>query len=153
MNFSDLNRVISKEVVPFELKIGTLGIESQYHSVVVKELLLRLNSSTTKLFLQELQELWIFLWWDWDLSRSPGISRACLTLSLLLINVLEERSCVPITIINADGSSADSEIEANSEVSGLEWHLASVLLEHHLSFQEWSLHSTTVHFFWFGNDN
>ena len=89
MNFSDLNRVISKEVVPFELKIGTLGIESQYHSVVVKELLLRLNSSTTKFFLQELKKLWVLLWWDGFLISSPAVLWAILSFSLVLLDVLK----------------------------------------------------------------
>ena len=69
MNFSDLNSVVSKEVVPLKLKVTTESVESQYLSIIVKELFLRLNSTTTKFFLQELKELWVLLWWDGFLIR------------------------------------------------------------------------------------
>lgn len=90
MNFSDLNCVVSKEVMPLELEVSTSGVESQYHSVIVKELFLRLNSSTTKLLLQELEELWVLLWWNGFLIRGPAVLWTGLSFSLVLLNVLLE---------------------------------------------------------------
>jgi len=48
MNFSDFDSVVSKEIVPNELKILRFDKESQNFSIVVKELLLRWNSTTAK---------------------------------------------------------------------------------------------------------
>lgn len=75
MNLSDLTSVISKEVMPdiWESFFSSLCEESQHLSVVVQELLLGGNSSSTKLLLEELKELLIFLWWDWDLGSDEGI--------------------------------------------------------------------------------
>lgn len=66
---------------------------------------------------------------------------------------LEESPRVFVSIIDANGSATESDIKANSEVGWLEWHLASVLLEDHLSLQEGSLHCSTVDFLWFGDQN
>lgn len=55
VNLSDLDRVVSKEVVPLELEVTTAGVESEHHPVIVQELLLRLNSSTSEFLLQEFQ--------------------------------------------------------------------------------------------------
>ena len=90
MNFSNLHSVVSKEVMPLELEVTTSGVESQYHSVIVKELLLRLNASTTKLLLQELKELWVLLGWDGFLIGGPAVFWARLCFSLVLLDVLLE---------------------------------------------------------------
>jgi hypothetical protein len=55
MNFSDLDSVVSKEVVPHELKILAPGEEAQHFSVIIKELFLGRNSSSSEFLLQELQ--------------------------------------------------------------------------------------------------
>ena len=88
MDLPDLNCVISKEVVPLELEVTTLGVESQHHPVIVQELLLRLDSSAAEFFLQELQELRVFLRRDWLLRDCEFILWACLSISLFLIDVL-----------------------------------------------------------------
>ena len=82
MNLSDLDGVISQEVMPLELKVSTLSEESEYFSVVVKELLLGWNTSTSELFLKELEELWVLLWWDWLLRVGKGILWADLSFTL-----------------------------------------------------------------------
>jgi len=65
MDLADLYCVISKEILPDELKIITFCEESQHFSVVVKELFLRWNSSSSKFFLEEFKKFWVLLWWDW----------------------------------------------------------------------------------------
>ena len=65
MNLTDLDGVISQEVLPDELKVIAFAEESQYFSVIIKELFLRWNSSTTEFLLEEFKEFWVFLWWDW----------------------------------------------------------------------------------------
>lgn len=90
MNFSDLDSIISKEVMPLELEVTTSGVESQNHSVIIKELFLRLNSSTAKFLLQELKELWVLLWWDGYLIFGPAVLWTGLSFSLVLLNVLLE---------------------------------------------------------------
>jgi len=42
----------------------------------------------------------------------------------------EEFSGIFITVIDSDGSSANTNVEANSEVEWLEWHAGAVLLNH-----------------------
>lgn len=65
MDFSDLNSIVSQEVMPHELKILTKGEESQNFSIIVQELLLRGNSSSSELLLKEFKELLVLLWWNW----------------------------------------------------------------------------------------
>lgn len=88
MAFSDLNGIVSQEVVPHELEVLADGEESKDFSVVVQELLLRGNSSTSELLLEEFKELLILLWWDWLLSLNEGILWAYLSISLGLSNIL-----------------------------------------------------------------
>lgn len=88
MAFSDLNGIVSQEVVPHELEVLTDGEESKDFSVVVQELLLRGNSSSSELLLEEFKELLILLWWDWLLSLNEGILWAYLSISLGLSNIL-----------------------------------------------------------------
>ena len=42
----------------------------------------------------------------------------------------EEFSGIFITVIDSDGSSANTNVEANSEVEWLEWHAGAILLNH-----------------------
>jgi hypothetical protein len=65
MALTDLDSVISQEVLPDELKIITFCEESQNFSVIVEELFLRWYSSTTEFLLKELKKFWVLLWWDW----------------------------------------------------------------------------------------
>ena len=65
MDLTDLDGVIGQEVLPDELKIIALGEESQHFSVVVQELFLGWNSTSTEFLLEELKEFWVLLWWDW----------------------------------------------------------------------------------------
>ena len=65
MNLSNLDGIISQEVVPHELKILTKGKESQDLSIIVQELLLGCNSSSSELLFKEFKEFLILLWWNW----------------------------------------------------------------------------------------
>jgi hypothetical protein len=51
MTFSNLNGIVGKEVVPHELQVIAHGEESQDLSVIIQELLLRWNSSSSELLL------------------------------------------------------------------------------------------------------
>jgi len=68
VNFSDLNGIVGKEVVPDELEILGHGEESQHLSIIVQELLLGSNSSSTKLLFKELEEFFVLLWGNWSLA-------------------------------------------------------------------------------------
>ena len=46
---------------------------------------------------------------------------------------LEEFSCVFVAIVDPDGSTTNSDIKTDSEVSWLEWHISSILLQNHLT--------------------
>ena len=65
MDLTDLDGIIGQEVLPDELKIITFSEESQNFSVVVEELFLGWNSSSTEFLLEEFKEFWVLLWWDW----------------------------------------------------------------------------------------
>jgi len=58
-----------------------------------------------------------------------------------------------ITIVNSNSSSTNSDVKSNSEISWLERHLRSILLNHHLSFKESTLWCTRINLFWFCNQN
>ena len=73
MNFSDFDGVVSQEVMPLELQVTTLCVESKNLSVVVQELFLRWNTSSSEFLLQEFQELWVLLWWNWFGGIDKGI--------------------------------------------------------------------------------
>ena len=88
MYLSDLNSIISKEVVPLELKVTTLSVESEHLSVIIQELFLGWHTSATKFLLQELQELWVLLWWNWFLRYAEAILWAGLSFWLVLSAIL-----------------------------------------------------------------
>ena len=87
--FSDLYGIVSQEIVPDELKVWSWSCEeSQHLSIVVQELLLGWNSSSTKLLLQELKKFWILLWWNWFLWVHKAVFWARLCIWLWLSTVL-----------------------------------------------------------------
>lgn len=153
MHFSDLDRVIGKEVVPLELQVAAVSVESQNFSIVVQELFLGGNVTTSELLLQELQELWILLWRDWLLGDNEAVFGADLCLRLWLLDVLEEIPSVLVRIIDTDRSAADSDVEADSEVGWLERHVGAIRLQDHLSIEEGSLHRAAVHHFGLDHQN
>jgi len=51
MNFSDLDGIISQEIVPDELKVLARGEESEHFSIIIQELFNLSNSSSTELLL------------------------------------------------------------------------------------------------------
>ena len=67
VHLSDLDSVVSQEVVPFELEVSALRVESKNFSIIIQKLLLGWNTSTSEFLFEEFQELWILLWWNWFL--------------------------------------------------------------------------------------
>lgn len=65
----------------------------------------------------------------------------------------KEFSCILIAVINSYRSAANSNIKTNLEVSWLEWHIWSVLLNDYLSLQECTLWCSWVYLFWFCNQD
>lgn len=65
----------------------------------------------------------------------------------------KEFSSVFITVINSNGSAADANVEAYSEISWLKWHTGAILLDDKLSFEESTLWSSTVDHLWLSNHN
>ena len=61
MHLSDLNGIVSKEVVPHELQVLASREESEHLAVEIEELLLGGNSAATKLLLKILEELGVLL--------------------------------------------------------------------------------------------
>lgn len=88
MNFSNLDGVVSQEIVPDELEVLRFSEESEDFPVVVQELLLRWDSATSKLLLQELKEFLVLLWGDWYLRGFKCVVGASLGVALRLVEVL-----------------------------------------------------------------
>jgi hypothetical protein len=89
VDLSDLNCVVSQEVVPHELEVFAHGEESQHLSIVVEELLLGGNSSSSELLLKELEKLLVLLWWNWLQGLLEVVFWADLCFSLGLADVLQ----------------------------------------------------------------
>ena len=60
-------------IVPFELEVCALSIESKNFSIIIQELLLGWNTSTSEFLFEEFQKLWILLWWNWFLRTYKSI--------------------------------------------------------------------------------
>ena len=73
VNLSDFDSVVSQEVVNDEWKIIESSVESEYSSVIVEELLLRLYSTTTKRLLHVLSQRGITKLLLWDLVISEAV--------------------------------------------------------------------------------
>jgi hypothetical protein len=88
MTLSNLDGIVSQEIVPHELKVLTEGEESQNLSIVVQELLLGSNSSSSELLFKELEEFFVLLWWNWSLFLNERVLWAVASFSLCLANIL-----------------------------------------------------------------
>ena len=66
---------------------------------------------------------------------------------------LEEFSCVFVAIVDPYGSTTNTDIEADSEVSWLERHLRAVLLQDHLAVEEGALHRACIHLLWLDHED
>lgn len=88
VHLSDLNGVISQEVMPDKLKVITSSEESENLAVVVQELLLRSNSASAKLLLKILKELRILLGRHRLLGLGEAIFGAGLCFSLRASQIL-----------------------------------------------------------------
>lgn len=88
MAFSDLNGIVSQEIVPHELKVLTDGEKSQNFSIVVQELLLGSNSSSSEFLFEEFKKFLVLLWWNWSLLLNERVLWAVASFSLGLANIL-----------------------------------------------------------------
>jgi len=68
-----------------------------------------------------------------------------------MVTYIEIFSGILIAIINSNSSAADSNVEADSEISWIEWHAGAILLDHKLSIEEMSLGSSRVYHLWLGD--
>lgn len=82
--FSNLNGIISQEVVDDERKIVKAGIETKDFAIVVEELLLALHSATTERFFHVLFQRWVSNDRLGDFALSETINRDALCLRLRL---------------------------------------------------------------------
>jgi hypothetical protein len=144
VNFSDFNGVIGEEVVNDEGQFVKSCKETEDSAVVVKELLLALHSATSERFFHVLLEAGITDNWLGDLLISETVNGNSLRLTLRLSKVAKKLSCVLITVVDADASTKNSNVQTNSEVPWKHWEARTVLLEDHLSLEEDSLRSATV---------
>ena len=69
------------------------------------------------------------------------------------VTYCKEFSGILITVVNSNSSAADSNIESNSEIFWLEWHIRTILLDDHLSFKESTLRCTRIDLLWFCNED
>ena len=60
------------------------------------------------------------------------------------LTYLKEFTSVHVAVVDPDGSTTNSNVKTNTEVSWLEWHITSVLLQHHLAIEEGTLHGTSI---------
>ena len=144
VNFSDFNSVISEEVVNDEGELVKSCKETEDSAVVVKELLLALHSATTERFFHVLLEAGVTDNGLGDLLISETVDWNSLRLTLWLSKVAKELSCVLITVVDADASAENANVQTNSEVPRKHGEARTVLLEDHLSLEEDSLRSATV---------
>lgn len=66
VDLSDLDGIVSQEVVEDILESLGVDEESKNLSVVIEELLLRWDSATSEFLLKVFKKLLILLRWDWD---------------------------------------------------------------------------------------
>ena len=76
MYFSNFDSVVGQEVVPDELETLRLDEEAKHFSVIIEELFLGIDFSSSKLLLEVFEELRILLRCDWLLRLDEGIFRA-----------------------------------------------------------------------------
>ena len=88
MAFSDLNGIVSQEIVPHELKVLTDGEKSQNFSIVVQELLFGSNSSSSEFLFEEFKKFLVLLWWNWLAGVDERVLWAERCFWLNLVNVL-----------------------------------------------------------------
>ena len=62
-------------------------------------------------------------------------------------------SSVLISIVYPNISSTNTNIESDSKVFRLEWHIRSILLVDNLSFEESTLWCSTVNLLWFSDQD
>ena len=70
-----------------------------------------------------------------------------------MLTYLKEFTSVLIAVVDPDGPAANSEVETDSEVSWLEWHFTTVLLQYHLAIEEGALHGAAVHLLWLDHED
>ena len=97
VRLSDLNGVIGQVVVENVRKVFADGEESQHLSILVQELLLGGNLSTTEALLKVLQKLNVSLWRNWNTTLSEFILWAVLCGWLLSSLFLSQNKSLSIS--------------------------------------------------------
>ena len=69
------------------------------------------------------------------------------------VTYFKEFSGILIAVVNSNCSSADSNIESNSKVFWLEWHIRAILLDYHLSIKESTLWCSRIDLLWFCDED
>ena len=91
VNLSDLNGVVSQEVVDDEGQIVEATVEAEDTSIVIKELLLALHSATTEGLLHILLQAGVSELLLGDLFLSEAVVRDCLGFTLSLSKSLYKK--------------------------------------------------------------
>jgi hypothetical protein len=73
VNFTNLDGIISKEVMDDEWQIIKTGIETQNATIIIEELFLASNTTTSKRLLHILLQTWITNNWLRDLLISEAV--------------------------------------------------------------------------------
>jgi len=152
VNFTNLNSVIGQEVVHDKRQVIARAEEAKDLAILIKELFLAGDLTTTKGFFHVFLHLVV----TWTCLRNLGCSelvhRYVLGGSLRCVKVIEERASVIITIGNADSTSVNTNVEANTEVLGQEGS-HTVGPENHLTLEESPLRHARVFFLRLDNHN
>jgi len=73
VNFTNLDGIISKEVMDDEWQIIKTGVEAQNATIIIEELFLASNTTTSKRLLHILLQTWITNNWLRDLLISEAV--------------------------------------------------------------------------------
>lgn len=144
VNLSNFNGVVSKVVVHNERQVFALCVEAEDLTIVVQELLLGSNLTTTEGLLKELHHFAIAVGGNLLLGLNESISWEGLRRGLGGTEVGEESSSVFVAVVNSNLASVNANIATDAEVLRHEGGLRTVLLEDHLTVEESTLESSTV---------
>lgn len=146
MHLTNLDCVVSQEIMDNERQILTLTEEAKDLAIVIKELLNAVYVAATKGLLLVLAEFSVVRPGNLHQGSVKTVLGNSLGFRLGASEFLKEFPSVLITVGNADCASVDSHIEADTEVLGHEWTL-SISLQHHLAVEEGTLGHTRVDLF------
>jgi hypothetical protein len=103
VSFSDFNSVVSQVIVDNERTVFRSAVETEDFSIVIQELLLRLDLASTKLLLEILEHEGVTLGCNRDLFLIKSVFRALLGFGARLstfLNIIQIRHQRPTEVIN-----------------------------------------------------